>query len=54
MDDLGAGFAAEIAPSSVGSNRDYYIKVADFSELDLGTTYTIQVNNSFFFPDVDY
>ncbi|XP_072037582.1 cadherin-23-like [Amphiura filiformis] len=43
IDNSGAGFSVEIAPSSVGNMRDYYIKVGDFSKLVPDMTYTIQV-----------
>ncbi|XP_072039294.1 cadherin-23-like [Amphiura filiformis] len=43
IDDSGAGFSVEIAPSSAGSTKDYYIKVGDFSKLVPDMTYTIQV-----------
>ena len=36
-------FDVEIAPSSGGNMRDYYIKVDDFNKLEQGNTYTIQV-----------
>ncbi len=47
MDNSGAGFTVEIAPSSVGNTQDYYIKVDDFSQLDANEIYTIEVSSCF-------
>ncbi len=51
MDNSGAGFTVEIAPSSVGNTQDYYIKVGDFSRLDENEIYTIEVSFVFYFAN---
>ena len=45
MDESNAGFDVEIAPSSNGNLRDYYVKVTDFTKLEVGQSYNIEVSS---------
>ena len=44
MDDSDAGFEVEIAPTSVGNVRDYYVTVTDFTKLTENMVYNITVS----------
>ena len=44
MDDSDARFAVEIAPTSEGNSRDYYVTVTDFTKLVENMVYNITVS----------
>ena len=41
----GAWFEVEIAPSSNGNLRGYYVKVTDFTQLEVDQSYNIEVSS---------
>ena len=45
-DESGAGFDVEIAPSSNGNFRDYYVTVTDFTQLEVDKSYKIKVSSN--------